>query len=160
MPEIPDEQIQFTISDQLFLDVLLMEIRVQTISYSIREKRKSIKKEKDLEKGISVLENKSQLNEIEKDLLNDKKNELNEIRKTKIEGIILHSKARWTSQGEKVTKYFCSLEKRHFISKKMIKLVSHSGDVLLETDDMLQETKNFYEKLYSARQTEEIDIND
>ena len=32
---IPDEEIQFTINDQLFLEVLLMELRGQSISYAI-----------------------------------------------------------------------------------------------------------------------------
>ena len=29
----------------------------------------------------------------------------------KTEGVLLRSEARWIAQGEKVTSYFCSLEK-------------------------------------------------
>ena len=38
-----------------------------------------------------------------------------------MEGVLLRSKARWVAEGEKITKYFCSLEKRNFISKQMKK---------------------------------------
>ena len=36
-----------------------------------------------------------------------------------MEGVLLRSKARWVAEGEKITKYFYSLEKRNFISKQM-----------------------------------------
>ena len=52
-------------------------------------------------------------------LLSQKKNILQNLREKKVEGIIPRSKARWASQG-KVNKYFCNLEKRHFISKQML----------------------------------------
>jgi len=32
--------------------------------------------------------------------------------------VLFRSKARWVAEGEKNTKYFCSLEKRNFISKE------------------------------------------
>ena len=40
------------------------------------------------------------------------------------EGVLLRSKTRWISHDEKVTSYFCSLAKRHYISKNMTKLIS------------------------------------
>ena len=43
---IPNDQIQFTINDQLFLETLLMEIRGKSISYSCFKKKK-MKKEKN-----------------------------------------------------------------------------------------------------------------
>ena len=57
-------------------------------------------------------------NKTEEDLqlIISKENCLRDLRKNKIEGIMLRSKARLAAQGEKVTKYFCNLEKRHFIS--------------------------------------------
>ena len=65
------------------------------------------------------------LNEESTRLLNEKIEELNAIRKTKMEGVILRSKAQWAAEREKVTKYFCTLEKRHFVSKQMLKLVTN-----------------------------------
>ena len=47
--------------------------------------------------------------------MNVKKAELKAIReergKRRTEGVLLRSKCRWIANGEKVTSYFCSLEK-------------------------------------------------
>ena len=40
-----------------------------------------------------------------------------EISKLKIQGTIIRSKSRWYNEGEKNTKYFLNLEKRHFNKK-------------------------------------------
>ena len=61
MHNIPISDIQFTISDQLFLDVLLMKIRSKTIGYATMKKRKTErKKRKKLEENIKPLEKKVQ----------------------------------------------------------------------------------------------------
>ena len=44
---IPDQEIQFTLNDQLFLDVLLMELRGKAISYSSYKHIERNKKEKN-----------------------------------------------------------------------------------------------------------------
>ena len=54
---IPDNQLQFSIDDQLFLEVLLMEIRGKSISYSCYKKKKNDKLEKDLISEIEKIEN-------------------------------------------------------------------------------------------------------
>ena len=52
--------IEFTISDQLFLDVLLTKIRSQTIAYATMKKRKTREQEEQLEENIKPLEKKVQ----------------------------------------------------------------------------------------------------
>ena len=42
----PDDQIQFTINDQLFLETLLMELRGKSISHSCYKKKELEKREK------------------------------------------------------------------------------------------------------------------
>ena len=83
------------------------------------KKKENEKNEKELEYEIQNLEKK--IDKTEQDLQNIRtKNEnLQAIRKNKIEGIMIRSKARWAAEGEKVSKYFCSLESRHFTSKQM-----------------------------------------
>ena len=52
-----------------------------------------------------------------------------------MEGVLLRLNARWVAEGEKITKCFCSLEKRNFISKQMErkkKKVDKNGLVLEE----------------------------
>lgn len=94
-----------------------MEIRAKTISYSIHKNKEFREVEKNLEKEIQILESKTSLNQNDNVVLKERKTELEELRKVKMEGIVLRSKIRWAVQGEKINKYFCSLEKRHFISK-------------------------------------------
>ena len=57
LDKLPNEEIQFTINDQLFLDVLLMEIRGKSISYASFKTNERDTKEKYLLKTIADLEN-------------------------------------------------------------------------------------------------------
>ena len=160
LDEIPDNEIQFTISDQLFLDVLIMEIRKAVMRYSVNKKRRDNEEEQKLETEIRLLEIKHNKTEEDLILLSQKKNNLQSLRDKKVDGIILRSKARWASQGEKTTKYFCNLEKRHFISKQMYKLVDNNGSEITNTKMMVEETKKFYEKLYEKKNVRDIDIEE
>ena len=146
---------------QLFLDVLLMKIRSKTISYAAMKKRLDERKEKDLENSIQSLEAKIVLNENEKRKLEKDKQELVAIRDKRMEGVLLRLRARWIVDGEKITKYFCGLEKRNYISKQMTKLITlNNGEEIYESKDIIKEVKVFYERLYSERQVEDCEILD
>jgi hypothetical protein len=44
---------------------------------------------------------------------------LSKLREIKMQGVFVRSRARWISEGEKVTSYFCALAlKSNFIKKK------------------------------------------
>lgn len=151
--------LQLMISDQLFLDTLLMEIRKTTMDYSAKKKKTDVLLEKILEEEIQCLERIVDRSEDDILKMQEKKDALTNLRKTKVQGIILRSKARWAAEGEKVTKYFCNLEKRHYISKQMFKLISHNGQTLSNTDDMLEETREFYQNLYAEKEIEIEDLD-
>ena len=153
------KDIQYVISDQLFLEVLLMEIRSKTISYATMKKKKMLQQEVQLENDIRCIENKTTKNENDLDELKEKNDTLVKIRQLKMEGVLLRSRARWVSDGEKVTKYFCGLEKRNYVSKQMTKLVKTNGVTVTETKDIIEETKQFYSSLYEKKQTEECAIH-
>ena len=57
---IPISDTQFTVSDQLFLDVLLMKLRSKTIAYATMKKCKTKEQEEQLEENIKPLEKKVQ----------------------------------------------------------------------------------------------------
>ena len=88
------------------------------------------------------------------------KQELVAIRDKRMEGVLLRSRARWIADGEKITKYFCGLEKRNYISKQMTKLTLNNGEEICESKDIIKEVKVFYERLYSERQVEDCEILD
>ena len=46
------------------------------------------------------------------------------------------------AEGEKISKYFRNLEKRHYVSKHMIKLINANGEEIKEPLDINKEAKN------------------
>lgn len=102
----------------LFLEVLLMEIRSITISYSSYKKKERDKFEKILLEEIETIE---AMCNIDLDLLEEKKLKLERLRKEKLQGHIIRSRAKWVEEGEKPSKYFCSLESRNFLNKTIKK---------------------------------------
>ena len=70
-----------------------------------------------------------------------KKNERQEIRHHKMEGARVRSRAKWLSEGEIPTNYFCNLETRNFASKTMDFLLSSSGNVLKSQSEVLKEVE-------------------
>ena len=128
---IPDEEIQFNISDQLFLETLLMMIRGDSIKYSSFRKRKKNEEENNLEKEIKEIENKiiANLDDISEEQLqhlDQKKLRLNEIRNEKLEGVLLRSRTRYEDLGEKPTNYFFTLENRNYTNKVITKLIDEN----------------------------------
>ena len=137
--------IQLTISDQLFLEVLLTEIRGKTIFYSAYKKKQKNLREAELQQEIELLEEKEplDLNQIE-----GKKMELEMIRKEKIQGLLIRSRLRWAEEGEKPTKYFCSLESRNYINKTIPKVIKDDGNIISKQEEILNEIQLFYSTLY------------
>lgn len=152
---IANLDLQLIISDQLFLDTLLMKIRDKTISYATMKKRKSAEFEKSLELIILRLERKSTLDDSEKEEIQKARADLITLREKKMEGVLLRSRARWIVDGEKVTKYFCALEKRNYVNKQILKLNKQDGSVCTDTKEIRKEVTNFYENLYLNRVVED-----
>ena len=155
---IPLDEIRFTISDQLFFETLLMEIRGKTIAYSSFKKRTEKEAEKNLLTEIENLENDIDNlgNNINK--LENLKGELELMRSKKIEGLIIRSKAQWISHGEKATRYFCNLEKRNFLNKTVGFLDRGNGHIISEQGNILKEVQHFYENLYSHNPAQDLDL--
>ena len=55
------------------------------------------------------------------------KGEWEKLVRKKTNGIILRSKAKWSEEGEKNTKYFLNLEKRKYNQKCIKKLIGTNG---------------------------------
>ena len=113
----------------IFLEVLLMEIRSITILYST---------ENALLEEIEVLESESNINLT---LLEQKKVELENIRKEKLQGHIIRSRAKWVEEGEKPSKYFCSLESRNFLNKTIKKVETQEGQVMYDQSQILHHVR-------------------
>ena len=77
--------------------------------------------------------NKATLWKLEQD-----KQELVASRDKRMEGALLRSRARWTAEGEQITKYFCGLEKFNYISKEMTRVTLNNGEEIYETRTLLR----------------------
>lgn len=143
---IDNASLCFTICDQLFLDILLTEIRGKTISYSTYKKKRMTKMEDELKKEIQDLE--QNLNDNVSDILIEKQKELESMRKSRMKGQAVRARVKWIDEGEKPTKYFCSLESRNYICKQIPRIEKENGSIICKQEKILEELKDFYETLY------------
>ena len=149
---IQDSEIQFIISDQLFLEVLLMELHGQSISYASFKHKERNKVEQILIENIRSTENNLEKNKIEN--LENLKTQLNDIWQEKLKGHVIRSRAKHIDQGEKPTKYFCGLEQLNYISKTISKIEKEDGSLVTDQKEILKETESFYKCLYSKKNNE------
>ena len=140
----------------IVIEVLLMEIRGVTISYASYKKNQEADKEAKLLEEIKEIEENNLINY---ENLENKRNELYDLRQKKMEGVKIRSRAKWVTEGEKVSKYFCNLENRNFISKAMNNLISNEGEILKDQFKIIEETRRFYKHLYSERPTSNVNLN-
>ena len=109
----------------LLWDVIKTEIRAVSLNHDVTVRKRRLKhKEYLLEEEVLVLEKKlddhnisDKVRESVQTELRIKKQQIEEIITYKTQGAILRSKVKWYNEGEKNTKYFHCLEKRHFNSK-------------------------------------------
>lgn len=153
--DVPPDMLQFTISDQLFFEMLLLGIREKVLSYSSFIKKTNEEKEKVLLQQIKNLE--KSVTEDSLQTLERAKNELEELRNIKMEGIAVRSRVTWLLEGEKSTRYFCNLENRNFVNKMMTCI--DKGDVIIDNQEgILKEVKEFYCNLYAYKQVSNVDL--
>ena len=146
----------FSINDQLLFETLKLQIRGKTISYAAWKKKEQNRAENLLEKEINFLQqslNESPCEETKRKLAL-KQNELQELREHRMRGIAIRSKANWITRGEKSTKYFLNLEKRHYTNKLIPKLVLDDATEITDQKDIIREQERFYEELYTSRETQ------
>ena len=74
--------------------------------------------------------------------------ELKDLEATKI-----RAKARFVEQGERSTQYFFNLEKRQQDSHTINTLTRDNLDTITDTRDLITQTHNFYQKLFTAEET-------
>ena len=68
----------------------------------------------------------------------------------KLKGHYIRSRSKWIEEGEKPTKYFCNLESRNYFSKLITRIQLENETEVNDQNEILKETKTFYQKLYST----------
>ena len=136
------------ISDRLFWETLKLNIRGITIGYCAQKKKRQKSLEYELTKQIELLEGETDPRKIaERD---NKITELENIRKDVMQGVLLRAKSKWIGEGERNSKFFCSLEKHNFLNKT-ISFLKNGEDEVIKDADILEKMKTFYFDLYSSR---------
>ncbi|CAH3118450.1 unnamed protein product, partial [Porites lobata] len=118
-------------------------------------------KQDDIEKTIKILEEQTAnidatdcqnvWSELEK-----KRRELETIIEYQTKGAILRSKSRWYNEGEKNTKYFLNLEKRHCKQGTITQLEVNDKALIQSHREILHECETFNKNLYSSK----VQVND
>ena len=152
----PYSLVEPIIDYDLFLEILLMSIRGKTIKYATTQKRIKIIQEEKLLNEIEIME-KEPLSSTLLDVLSQKKDKLELIRKEKISGIIVRSRIETISIDEKPSAYFCSLESKNYIEKTVKKTIINNK-IINNQKEILVELGNFYSKLYENRDNTIPDI--
>ena len=156
-------KVQLTISSTLFFEVLLLTLRRETVSFGIRKKEGERKDERKLESDIRMLEIKNDglgRREIS-DELHRKKTELERIRENKLRGSLVRSRAIWREYSEKPSKYFLTLEKRRYESKR-ISCIRTTEGIKRNQAEILEEFQDFFQRRFRdpKQHMEEEDCND
>ena len=109
-----------TADPRLLWEMVKMKVREESIKFGAHKKKKMAEIQEEIEQSIAFLEKnlaKVFTDDVVKQKmwseLETKKRELETIIEHQTKGAILRSKSRWYNEGEKNTKYFLNLEKRH-----------------------------------------------
>ena len=134
-------------------------VRNETIKYASNKQKNTKKQESTITKEIQTLNKQlteaNDTNRIEtiRNELNEKNYELENITDTKLNGLILRSKANMVENNEKNSKYFASLEKKRSENKTLTRL-RINDTINTNQKEILQETELYYKKLYDKKETQ------
>ena len=132
-------------------DYIKAEIRSYTVQYSSYKNKQRRAFKQKLENDLMIIQNQlhQELSDLKVDEYRYVKEELEKIEEIETKGAILRSRARWTEDGEKNTKYFLNLEKKNACDKSISQLQLNDGTIIDDPKCILNEQKLFYETLYS-----------
>ena len=162
------QYVNLRINPQAFLDILQLEIRGFSISYSSKKKRERIAQEVLLLQEIEILEKKvaectddinfDNMNQV----LSNKKEELENVYAYQAQGAYIRAKAKYKVEGEKPSRLFCSLEKHNGVQKHIPKLIIEKNGVkaeLTEQKKIESEIHDYYKDLFSNKDKSNQEIS-
>ena len=151
-------EVEVTISWSLFWETLILNMRTETISYSIHKRRKSMEEESNITREIERIENLPDHNmteEIQSRLVVYRE-KLEELRKVKMEGIVTRSRTRWYEEGEKSTAYFMGLEKRNYVNKLIAALRDKNNEKKTKQTEIMEILFQHFSDLFAERPIDRI----
>ena len=141
---------------RLFWEMLKMEFRSTTISYSKTKSKLVQVREEEVKSRLEVLDHIicNNFNSPGIDpVLNEYDNlkaELQSIYEKKGRSAIFRSKCRWVEEGERPTKYFFNLEKKNYNKKTITELHGEDGTTIENERQILDSIEKYYSELYKT----------
>ena len=145
-----------SVNKRLFWEMLKMEIRAATISFSEDIAKSTYRREMEIRRQLDVLDdiicNNFHFSEIDLVLkeFDNLKTELQSIYDKKGMAAIFRSKFRWIEMGERPTKYFFNLEKRNYIKKTITELRMEDETTIKDETQILDAIENYFNNLYMS----------
>jgi len=151
-----------SVNPALLWEMIKLKVREKSISYAAF-KNVTRKREEMLQREITLLEkhldnasnsNPSYRNAAERIFI--LKKELENIFEYRTKGAIIRSKSQWYNEGEKNSRYFLNLEKRHCKQGTISQLKFNDTDFVTTDRDILSECTAFYKNLYTSKSPDSI----
>ena len=136
---------------------LKQEVKRFSIHYSIKSQKSYKDQIKNIEKEIIEIESLPYL-EINMNKKRTLERQLSDLYDRRAKGAQIRSRAKWINEGEKNTKFFLGLEKKHQTQNTIYELKNKNNDTLSTDDDILGEMCSFYEELYRSKNISSSDI--
>ena len=133
-------------------EYLKYKIRDFSIAFSREYWKEKNEKIQQLENELERLESEYAINntDMNLELLENTKLELEQVNIEKAEGAIIRARVKWHEYGEKSNKYFLNMEKNKQ-SKKNIRELNVEGRIITDQKGILSEQAKFYENLYTSK---------
>ena len=143
-------------------DVIKFKIKDCAIRLGSKLKRKRNQEKESLLKEIERIKNCH--NFVESDELRkkmfDAQCSLDKIIADEVTGKMIRSRAKWTEEGERSTKYFFGLEKSNGKKKALTKIVDESGNPVFDQESISINVVSFYQQLYNTRNPSNRDLDE
>ena len=140
-------------------ELLKKDIKLATVTFS-----KNLASERNiiisnLTESVQHLEdNLETLSDEDLKILENSKIDLNEQLQIKTRGLIFRSKATWTMEAERNTKYFFNLERARS-SAKVCNTIIKDDMLIKEPTAILKAQKDFYEELYTSDKSVNFELS-
>ena len=139
-------------------EILKFKVKELAINCSVKHTLDTKRRKCELQKRLNVLIQDREDSSKTESISNIEK-ELDEIYSAELKGALIRSKAKWIEEGEKSTKYFYSLERKHQLSNVINQLVGENGEIIEDPSELLNECCSFYDKLYTSDLITDISID-
>ena len=143
-------------------DFIKVRIKEGTIKYCMARQQRKVCDVMHIEKQMKIIDSNIG---ILKDNVNKLKEERNELKlkldllyHEKAKAAQIRSRAKWVEDGEKSTSYFLKLEQKHQTFNNIDRLQAN-GIIIEDNKQILEECALYYEKLYTAKDPCEKNIN-